>query len=67
MAKRKYIRMGEIAVAYQCTNKKCKWEGLSSEKKLSKPDDEYGMRTHLCPNCGKDEFYGLLELPERLK
>lgn len=64
MPKRKYTRMGETPVAYQCTNKKCKWEGLDSEKVLSKPIDDYGMRIHLCPECDNDEFYGLLELPD---
>lgn len=62
MAKRKYTKWGEKAVAYSCTNKKCKWEGLDYAK-LKKPLSRNSW-TLVCPDCGNDEFYGLLELPK---
>ena len=48
MAKRRYTRWGEKAVAHSCTNRKCNWEGLDSEKEWSKPinKDEIG-RAHV--------------------
>lgn len=65
MGKRKYTRFGEKSVAFSCTNVKCKWEGLDEEKEFRKEAD--GWNTHICPDCGNEEFYGLLELPTRLK
>ena len=65
MAKRKYARFGDTEVAYECTNKKCKWQGLDSEKAQRILDECQSV--HICPECSNDEFYGLLELPERLK
>lgn len=61
MTKRKYTRFGEKAVAYKCTNRKCKWEGLDSEKISIKSED--GWMELCCPECSKPEFFGLLELP----
>ena len=58
MAKRKYTRMGENAVAYECTKQKCKWQGID-EDKVRKRINEY-QEEHVCPNCGNSEFFGLL-------
>lgn len=58
MARRKYTRMGEVPAAFECTNAKCKWEGDEDGKDL-KPINEH-QKAHVCPNCGNDEFYGLL-------
>lgn len=59
MAKRKYARFGEKAVRYECTKKKCKWQG-TDEQKGRRFRDEY-QTDHVCPECGNNEFYGLLE------
>lgn len=56
--KRKYARNGEKPKSYKCTNKKCNWEGKESEKKTSSIDE--CMNELICPNCGKNEFYGIL-------
>ena len=62
MSKRKYVRMGENAAAYQCTNKDCNWQGLDKEWVQKNTDPEYpSTTTSTCPKCGNDEFYGLLE------
>lgn len=63
MSKRKYTRFGETPVAYQCTRKTCSWQGLDSEKKETQI--EPGYFEHVCPDCYNNEFYGLLELPEK--
>lgn len=65
MPKRKYTRRGDVAVAHECCNRKCKWQGFDKQKSLRKEPN--GFSTHICPECGNDEFYGLLELPEHLK
>jgi len=62
--KRKYTRIGENPVAYECCKKNCKWQGLHSEKYNVLTNPEYGERTEVCPECGNDIFYGLLELPK---
>ncbi|PIE50740.1 MAG: hypothetical protein CSA38_01880 [Flavobacteriales bacterium] len=59
MAKRKYARMSDKEVAYECT--RCKWQGLEEEKNSKNIDPEIEMYEHICPNCGNNEFYGLLE------
>jgi len=58
MAKRKFTRIGETPNSYRCTNRKCKWEGKDEEK--SRKREGNGYLVHICPNCLKDEFYGLL-------
>ena len=58
MAKRKYARMGEKVEGYQCTNNKCKWQGLSTDK-IDMPINSYSSES-VCPKCGNNEFYGLL-------
>jgi hypothetical protein len=58
MSKRKYTKWGEEPVRYECTKRKCKWQG-KDEEKARKPKDEY-MTEHVCPKCGNNEFYGLL-------
>lgn len=62
MAKRKYSRMGETPVAYECTKTKCKWQG-TGDQKASKRFNAFTIE-HICPVCGNNEFYGLLELPK---
>ena len=59
MAKRKYTRMGEKPKGYECTKRSCKWQGLDSDKAFKKRDED--ITDHVCPKCGNDEFYGLLE------
>lgn len=61
MAKRKYTKRGEEPKAYECTNKKCKWAGTDDQKSQKQNPD--GWTDYICPNCGKNEFYGLLEIP----
>jgi len=58
MEKRKYTRMDEEAVAYECTKRKCKWQGTECEKAIR--PYATGGGEHVCPNCGNAEFYGLL-------
>lgn len=61
MAKqRKYARMGEEVKGYECCKKNCKWQG-TADQKVNKKIDSYS-HTLVCPKCGNDEFYGLLEL-----
>jgi len=59
MAKRKYTSHGEAAKRYECTNKKCKWQGKQEEwaERLIEP----GHSENVCPKCSNNEFYGLLE------
>lgn len=59
MAKRKYTKWGEEAKRYECTKKKCKWQGTDDEKGR-KRINEY-QTDYVCPKCGNNEFYGLLE------
>lgn len=64
MTKRKYVKIGENAVAYECTNPKCKWQGSDKEWVQKNIDPEFPSTTSsTCPNCGNDEFYGLLNVP----
>ena len=61
MTKRKFTKNGEKPVRYQCTNKECKWEG-KDEEKLEKRMIIHDNDLHLvCPECGRNEFFGLLE------
>lgn len=61
MGKRKYTKWGEEAKAYECTNRKCKWQGVDKDK----ADKKDGIWTHhVCPECENPEFYGLLEIPK---
>jgi hypothetical protein len=63
MGKRKFVKNGEKPVAYQCCRRTCKWEGLFSEKLIiPKPNDAI-MSIYVCPKCGHDTFYGLVEVP----
>ncbi|MEG1540135.1 MAG: hypothetical protein RR383_09355, partial [Muribaculaceae bacterium] len=58
--KRKYARFGdEKSGVYECTNRKCKWQGTTDEQKYRKKDD-IGY-VHICPKCGNDEFYSLIK------
>ena len=60
MAKRKYSRMSDKVniTHYECTNKKCKWQG-TDEQKASQKDSE-GWTNLVCPSCFNVEFFGLL-------
>jgi hypothetical protein len=64
MAKRKYTRMGEKPTKYECCNKKCKWQGTFEEKE--EIETESGSFMKVCPNCFKEDFYGLLESVEKV-
>lgn len=55
----KYTTNGETPKKYECTKRKCKWQGTDNEKSQRKMDGFYQLLT--CPNCGNDEFYGLRE------
>lgn len=57
--KRKYTKSGERPSSYKCTNKKCKWEG-AEEEKSEKYLREKGWIELVCPNCGNNEFFGLI-------
>ena len=59
MAKRKYTRINEKPVRFECTNKKCKWKGTEGQKSTKRVDES--MTEDVCPNCGNNEFYGLLQ------
>ena len=65
MAKRKYTRGRETPLAYECTNKKCKWQGEDSQKAKEPINITrlLGATQSVCPICGTPEFYGLLEIP----
>lgn len=56
--KRKYARWGEPSEKYECTKRKCKWQG-KDEEKLRKKIDDY-LTEHVCHKCGNNEFYRLL-------
>lgn len=62
--KRKYTRSGEEPKAFECTNRKCKWQGTDADKALTKRSGEVGT-VLTCPDCHNDEFYGLLEWNEK--
>lgn len=56
---KKYCKMGDKPVRYECTKRKCKWQG-TLEEQVSVPVSS--IENHLtCPNCGNEEFYGLLK------
>jgi len=59
--KPKYTKFGEEPKRYECTKRKCKWQGLDSEREQKRTDPKYLMYESVCPNCGNNEFYGLTE------
>jgi len=61
MAKRKFTRNGERPKAYQCTKQKCKWQGTDEERGMRSLGNDFSEL--ICPKCGNNEFYGLLEVP----
>lgn len=56
--KRKYARYGEKGEGYECTNSKCKWQGLDKDKIEIPHEVGYEL---VCPKCHNNEFYQLLE------
>lgn len=61
--KKKYSKIGDVSLGYKCTKRKCGWEGLD-EDRIEKPTDN--IWTELCcPKCGNNEFYGLIEKPNK--
>lgn len=63
MSNRKYVNTNETPQAYECTKEKCSWQGEHQEKHKRYSSD--GWATSVCPNCGNDEFYGLVEKPKK--
>lgn len=61
MTKRKYTIMGETPIAYECTKRKCKWQGTPEQKQIKRIDNS--TSEFVCPECENNEFYGLLKLP----
>lgn len=57
MPKRKYTRARETPSKYECTKRSCKWEGTKKEKAHKMEED---WLVHICPECGNDEFYGII-------
>lgn len=56
--------MNDQAKGYECSNKKCKWTGTDEQKAKRKLD---AITSELvCPECGNNSFYGLLELPTKI-
>ncbi len=59
MTKRKYARMSDKNITrYECSKKKCKWQGTDEQKtiKTISPIES----SLVCPDCGNNQFYGLL-------
>lgn len=65
MAKRKYARSGDTAVAYECTKRICKWQGLPDERKWRRTEGIINSKELVCPKCGNNTFYGLIEFPKK--
>lgn len=57
MAKRKFTKNGETPTKFQCTKRKCKWEGTEAQKGRKQDGD---WTVYVCPKCGNEEFYGIL-------
>lgn len=55
---RKYCKMGDKPVRYECTKRKCKWQGTMDEKDEKIVSSIESVK--VCPDCGNEEFYGLL-------
>jgi len=57
--KRKYARHSDTnSEKYECTKRKCKWQGTYEEKAEKKIEEGYYEKT--CPKCGNNEFYNLI-------
>lgn len=59
MTRRKYTRGKEEVKGYECCNRKCKWQGQDKDRIHKEIDHIHSVLT--CPNCGKEDFYGLRE------
>ena len=55
----KYTTNGETPKKYECTKRKCKWQGTDEEKGSQYLDN--GFTELICPKCCSNEFYGLRE------
>lgn len=62
--KRKYTKAGESCLGFKCTKNNCNWEGLDEERSTVKKDDMW--EEFVCPKCGNNEFYGLIEKPKKI-
>ncbi|WP_329805436.1 hypothetical protein [Flavobacterium facile] len=56
----KYTASGETPIRYECTKRKCKWQGTDVEKYVSEIEGT-SMQELVCPKCSNNEFYGLRE------
>lgn len=54
----KYTTHGEKPIKYECTKRKCKWQGTMEQ---AARDFSNGLIKKVCPNCSNDVFYGLRE------
>lgn len=66
MANKKYATFSDPKTenpTYECVKRKCKWQGKENEKEKVRTDPVYLMFKIVCPKCGHDEFYTLLEQP----
>nr|WP_322625668.1 hypothetical protein [uncultured Flavobacterium sp.] len=64
MAKRKYATFSDPEITnptYECTKRKCKWQGKDNEKIQIQHPEYRSSTTSACPKCGNNEFYRLLE------
>lgn len=55
----KYTTYGETPVKFECSKKKCKWQGTIEEQATRKTSNI--SKEYVCPNCGNNEFYGLIQ------
>lgn len=54
MAKKKYATFSDPMTenpTWECTKRKCKWQGKDSEKENVRTDPEYLIFEKRCPNC----------------
>ena len=60
MANRKYARTSDTNITrYECSKKKCKWQGTLDEQSKVRNKDGWG-EDYVCPKCGNPEFLGLI-------
>ena len=64
MAKRKYTKTFETPKGYECTKKNCKWQMSAEPDQRTDRSINADVSEKVCPKCGNNKFYGLLEEPE---